>query len=126
MTLQIPTLAPARPTVCVKCPRERSRNVDGKKTALCRPIAGIGAALLVSSFAVALTVTTASPARAEPEPQHVIGEDCHGFEVGMRALDPSGQDIICDTDGYPLQNYHWHLYIGQVPHHCSMGICGNE
>jgi hypothetical protein len=78
------------------------------------PVLGLGVAM------------TASPARAEPNPEHVIGEDCHGFEVGMRTLDPSGRNIICDTDGYPVQNYHWRLYVGQVPHHCSMGICGND
>ena len=91
-----------------------------------RRMAAIGAALTVFNFAGVLTVMTASPATADPKPEQVIGEECHGFQVGMRAFDSSGRAIICDTVGYPVQNYYWHLYVGQRPHHCSMGICGND
>lgn len=52
---------------------------------------------------------TASVAIAEPNAEHVAGEQCIGADIGKRDVAPNGQAIICDS------NYHWEPYVGQTP-----------
>jgi hypothetical protein len=69
-------------------------------------IAGVLAAF---ALAGAVAGVTAGVAAAEPKPEHVVGDNCFGYEVAKKEIDPYNRVIICDS------NYHWEPYTGQVP-----------
>ena len=67
-------------------------------------------AVLAMGFVIAQAgAAVAGVAAADPLPQHVVGEQCIGADIGRKDLTPSGQVIICDS------NYHWQPYTGQTP-----------
>jgi len=67
----------------------------------------------VAAFAIAgiIASTAAGAAIAEPEAEHIVGDQCIGADIGRRDVAPTGQAIICDS------NYHWEPYVGQTPTH---------
>ena len=71
----------------------------------------IAAALAAFAFAGTVAGMTAGPAIAAPRAEHVVGEQCAGYQIGQRDVDPKGKPIICDG------NYQWEPYVGQVPTH---------
>jgi len=69
----------------------------------------IAGALVAFAFTATLSGITAGAATAAPQPEHVVGEQCIGADIGRHDVDPNGQSIICDS------NYRWQPYVGQVP-----------
>ena len=69
----------------------------------------IVAALAAFTFAGIIASVTTRVAIAEPEAEHVIGEQCIGADIGRKDVAPNGQAIICDS------NYQWEPYVGQTP-----------
>lgn len=68
-----------------------------------------GAVLAVGFVIAQAGAAVADVAAADPLPQHVVGEQCIGADIGRKDLTPSGQVIICDS------NYRWEPYTGQTP-----------
>jgi len=69
----------------------------------------IAGALAAFAFAATMASMTAAAAIAAPNPEHVVGEQCIGADIGRQDVAPNGQSIICDS------NYRWEPYVGQAP-----------
>ena len=69
----------------------------------------VGGVLALFAVAGAIAGVTARTATAVPMPEHVVGDQCIGADIGRKDVAPNGQAIICDS------NYRWEPDIGQTP-----------